>query len=528
MSIFTPTIRYIQPGNSVTASVTNAPMLDLASRTIWLRDQLQNLQFSYEVITILEAPVVNEVTDWSVVYWDYQGFHKKSNGAYAPAVGEIIWENGEFVAGPKNYIVGVIGEVTGNADEKVGTLYLRGFIRQVATTQLLQSGQSITYGYPCYLTNDANNKGKVVTSAPYIQIIIGYYTPIGFVLCPYIRNLGETHHHYKFDLSDRTKWQDFGIYWLYPATELDPYPPLPYESAILEINGSSYVYGNNQDYYLDADGVKYIVSGGNPIPPSVGDPEDWDVFLYYLIPKSLNTSGITSLTSSNDIIEITTCGGNTSELILTSVNIIDEISTTSSDALVVKKITSDGIDGHLKIEKGPYVNKILAGNGIEISSSIGDVTVSLSQNETIRNVITDIALQNAKERIDGITTYIGFPKEIITEILCKFRISKACNTLSIYIDYIGKENSIQNTVCQLNLRYSIINSTGYIGNEGVLVTKQVPLPAGYIGKTRLYTKILSLTNIAANNIITLNVERDITDTYESEFGILFLEYICDI
>lgn len=524
--MFTPTIRYITDGQSVNATITNAPIEDLAARTIWLRDQILGLTGSYKVISVADAPVTDDVADWSAVYWNEVGTHSASNGAYSPGLAEVEWNDGNFQPGNKNFVAGVVGPVSGSAGAKTATLYVYGFLEQLASLNLLQAGQTVEYGTPCFLS--ASSAGKLVTydNRPSVEVILGFYTTTGFLINPYIRSLGETHLHYKFDLSDHTAWVNLGGSWLYPASNLQPYPPIPFESSILEVNGSNYKYGTTDDFYLDADGVHYLDVS---FPPAA---TNWDVFLYYLIPKSLTNTGVNSLVPGNDIAVIQNCalGGpdDVGDLKISVVNQIDEISSVKDRSLVPKKLSVNSITGHIEVELGPYVQSITAGEGASVSSSNGDVTISVLSADELRRPITDIALQNAKERVNGLLTYIGFPKTITTEILCKFKLPPSINAASsliIYCDYIG--NTSVAGIGSFNIKYFNIATNAYVLNSGTSIVGNIEFPTGYVQMTRKTVALLSIpaTSLSNSGILTLSIERDITDSYTGELGLLSLEYL---
>jgi len=531
MVTFTPTVTQINDGQDVKALIVNKPLGDLDQRTLWLREQVRNIQSAYRVISVPNVPVTDDVVDWNAVYWNPSGSHNESPlGAFSPAVAEVIWDGANFVPGDRNYVAGVVGTVTGTVGLRRATLYLHGLIEQVASQGLLKSGQTLVYGKPVYLTTDATAAGKGEITQPTIEVQLGKYVPEGLLVNPYIRNLGETHLHYKFDLSDNTEWSGTGP-WLYPAANLQPYPPIPFESAVLLVNGLYYSYGTSADFYLDATGV---ILTNSTYPPAA---TNWDVFLHYIIPKSLTGAGVTTLTPGNDIIQIQSCtpGGlpDVGDLKISAVNVIDEVTAVSSRTLVVKKIETNASTGHLEVDTGPYVQKLVAGPGVALSpvGGTGEVTVSVVSADQINKRIIDIALNNAKERIEGLTSFIGFPKTITTEILCKEKLPEGVNQgveLKIYCDYLGVVSAAGTGT--FNILYRITDLDGNVTGSGVATTGNLIFPDGYSAYTRKYAQLFSIPGSAlfSSGILSFSVERDITDTYSDEVGILVLEAVVTV
>ena len=199
---------------------------------------------------------------------------------------------------------------------------------------------------------------------------------------------------------------------------------------------------------------------------------------------------------------------------------------------VINTMESDPLTGEVNLSMGPFVQKLSAGPGVSLSPEVGqgDVTISIVSSGEIRGVVTDIALQNAKERVDNLLTFIGFPKTVESEILCKVLLPASLNSAAnfdLYFEYRGEASASSATTGGFTLTYYNIAPDGFTSSTGNTVTTTVDFPTGYSAKTRKTKLVASIpgTALSSNGILTFSVERNIADAYTDEIGIIMIHYI---
>jgi hypothetical protein len=224
------------------------------------------------------------------------------------------------------------------------------------------------------------------------------------------------------------------------------YPPIPRNAATLVMNGvelSAYnIFPANADYAVGLATISWFNNGYGGVPW----PRDWvsvaspgsDVYqqqlLFHLVRMAAGNTGlVTSLRSSTGSpIKVLQCG--TTEPATTGDLELDlDLNLEIEDANLAGWRAVKSISGQ-KLRRGPVVEKILPGSGIDISSSAGApagqgiVTISTSTNAYAGEFET-VALENAKQDVIGMFPYIrllgwttGDTNNTPTAFIGKFRV----------------------------------------------------------------------------------------------------------
>ncbi len=224
------------------------------------------------------------------------------------------------------------------------------------------------------------------------------------------------------------------------------YPPIPRNTATLVMNGvelSAYnIFPDNADYAVGLATLSWFNNGYGGVPW----PQDWvsidspgsDVYqlqmLFHLVRMAAGDTGlVTSLRpSTGSPIRVLQCGttesGTTGDLELDL-----DLNLEIEDANLAGWRAVKAIAGQ-KLRRGPIVEKIMAGSGIEISQSAGAplgqgiVTISTASNQFSGEFET-VALENAKQDVIGMFPYIrllgwttGSSSNTPTAFIGKFRV----------------------------------------------------------------------------------------------------------
>ncbi len=210
-----PRITLIEDGEPVSQATTNRPTQQLAGQTLHLKQLVSNLETNSGRLIFSGAALTSDVIVGDVVYFD------SFENAYAPALAEttVNTADGEYVAGPRSYVVGVVIAKDG----------LVGDILQVGRIDLNSISGSLVQGMVEDPVNDpfvpsryylsSKIPGKITRHVVYPNVQIGYITTEECHIAPLQKDLFETHRHYSFPLLarpsasqnfDQTGWNNFG------------------------------------------------------------------------------------------------------------------------------------------------------------------------------------------------------------------------------------------------------------------------------------------------------------------------------
>ena len=184
-----PSVRYIEDGMQVNADITNRPLRDLTERTNWLKDQIDNVLLDNTRIMVTEVKCSDEVKDSQLVYLD------PDTGLWAPAVAEVITQEGQQYISKKAYIQGIAKNIQGAPGSKYCDVYFFGIITGLNLINFLEENE-IRIGVPLYLTGKNTKAGQCTYQAPAIEIFIGKFIEEDkFLFTPDTRTLTDRHRH---------------------------------------------------------------------------------------------------------------------------------------------------------------------------------------------------------------------------------------------------------------------------------------------------------------------------------------------
>ena len=508
-----PDTRFIINGQPVDSSSTNKPILDLIERTDYLKDQIDGLSYNAENNRRSNVDCDDSCIDSQLVYLD------ATTKKWKPSLFVINDSSGttDYVLNNSSFAQGLIKNISGVAGERKGDIYITGYVVNINPTNLMESAPA-EVGVPYYLSG--TQEGKITIIRPSKGgVFIGKFASLTtFLLSLNVSHDAESHHHQWMTL-DGSKFQDLGSdEWLYPASEIASFPPTPLESSMLYVNGSLYYYGNS--FSIDPDGLHYFSSD---YPPS-SDINIFNAMLFFVQISSSGNGLVYELHPKTSNVEITDCDtGDDSSSGRLGISVINEIESHLNQMghNVVKRIQSSD-DGIIHVFFGNVVESVLGGTGIEAINNNGNIIVS-SQNPYADGIIeiSDIVLLGAREKIhpQNQVSYICFPSNISTGIICKFRVNNDCNK---DIDVFAYIFGLSDTEIA-NGRFSIENSIHQIGKP-VGTSTNVSIREFNINSNIVDTKMFTLKqdNLSSGAIVNFKITRDISDAYSSDIGILFL------
>jgi hypothetical protein len=182
-------IKQIIAGEDVSAAVTNRPTGQIAQRTEYLYERLQELLSSEALfahdVNLEEAALVGDV-----VYWD------ATSETYKRAIAALGYSEaaGYWTISESSYAVGMVYEKTSNT---TGHIVTAGFVSDFDLTDTIV-GDSTAAG-PYFLS--MTNPGKVTTIQPPVGVFVLYNRDgESFHFGPTPRDVLEDHIHYRYDL----------------------------------------------------------------------------------------------------------------------------------------------------------------------------------------------------------------------------------------------------------------------------------------------------------------------------------------
>ena len=245
--------------DSVDAIVTNKPLQELAERTEYLKERLDN-DARGEGVVVYAAPIDSAVNVGDAVYWNF------SKELYKQAIASAVdSDTGQLRTADSAYVRGI---VIRKLSTSTADILVNGFFRNLTIND--ESNTPLTAGH-YYLSS--THAGKLTKSRPAVGIYVCAVMGTDVFVSPTPREVLEEHIHYKFDLAtnpagdtacvgdtvtisnaDNTKlgWLPandsifqslaprgavFGYNWTKDATLASVWPPQPVGSAYVELNG---------------------------------------------------------------------------------------------------------------------------------------------------------------------------------------------------------------------------------------------------------------------------------------------------
>jgi hypothetical protein len=517
MSQYPRTVRKPVDGQPVSSAVSGRGLFDLEQRTDYLYDRFQNFVVDSQNVYLLDEPCVDTVLDSHLVYFDI--YKKKWSPAFAELSPNL---SSEYKAIKESYVLGLAKNVNGSVGQRKCDIYVSGIIKDITVSNFFESGLSES-GKVLYLTNNETNQGKCTEVEPGLAIIIGtMLNQKDLIFFPQYLSLDRSHKHYFFQ-TEYSKYQDLGGgTWLYPHTEFPVFPPNPFTSCVYIVNKQVYTYG--VDFTVDSDGLKY---SGMPAP----DPDEAVFYgvLYYLMPTSHFEVGVASLAPKDDTVIITSSStgvdDTTGNLEIQCVPQIELHSDSNYGSSVVKNIVEE--NGHILLQKGPVVERLIAGNNIKLSSEQGQVAIESMPDRGIYKTVTDIMLSNAKENIssNSLLTYISFPNGMRSGIRCKV----LCPNYSIIESNYNFRirffsDTVSGGITRFNIQYQILKPDGSIfGGINNLAKEISMLDSNNVHKSiNLFS--IDKTKLEPNSVLLFNIFRDGGDSHNGSFNMILLEY----
>ncbi len=320
--------------------------------------------------------------------------------------------------------------------------------------------------------------------------------------------------------------------WLYSGLELDPFPPIPFESSILVLNGHVLEFGT--DYFVDTDGVHLEIATGGPSDDGLTEFQ-----LFYLFPLGQGTAGVTALKSGTDNVRIDNCspGGppDTGNLRISVFETIDVLSETLKTNRAIKTLEVDPVTGHLQVRKGPAVEQLLAGTGISLepTDGVGCVTVSSTGAMETLTHIPHIVLRNAKESIKNLTSYIEMPEGIRSAFFGKIKLPTTLDTsqsLDLVFEMIAETSVLSTaTSVKFELSYHILDSgtPDSLNKSKLTLTSTVGLPFPYSAFEIFPRTVFQIpgSQLKPEGTLSFLLKRlDEDDSYDDSVGIVHALY----
>jgi len=318
--------------------------------------------------------------------------------------------------------------------------------------------------------------------------------------------------------------------FLIDKVEFDPFPPIPYDSTEMVLNGHLLEYG--VDYDMSIDGLNYLSA---EYPPSF---EMFDVTVYYIQPISKSSPGVTLLKSATPNVQITNCSpGGPADSGNLQIGVIPSIvfsSLIAAGTLAIKSLVVNQTTGEITATAGPMVEQLIAGPGVSLSPSggKGKVTVTATAADELREEIPDILLQNAKQSFHNLTPYIEFPEGSKSAFIGKIRLPATINTgipLRFLFEMIGETDTATADTIMFELEYNIVDVslTESILKPKQVAAKTVVMAADYVAYNTFTAIVMEIagSQLVPNATLSFSLRRlDTLDTYEGNVGIINPQY----
>jgi len=410
------TIPPIQEEDQVKAAVVNKSINAVAERTDYLRAVLDDVN-SAEFIYVRMVAVSTATKQGHLVYWD------SANNVFNSAIAE--WDgillNSDGTLKPADSAV-VIGVLVNKFTATTGSIVLGGFLQDFADLENL-FGTAAPVAGTYYLSGDT--AGQVTQTVPPLAILSVVYDGNGNLWIPTVRFEHSTHDHKKYELDDAlwltanvTNFPDYDI----PAGATFGYDLVNATEEIREIftlypGIASFTYVDTQAGIPDSE---IYINENNIWWTSVLAPAA-DIYTWLTAPNSHGPNIVRAIESATpETLSVTLLNG-----LATLTKVDFDTTTDTSGYTVVKDITNDN-----EKELGPVVERIIAGEGLDIVSSsaptAGQGVVELALTDFSSRYIDAslIDLNNALQYIVDDVVYSTFPADRESSMLGVAEVSK--------------------------------------------------------------------------------------------------------
>ena len=471
-------VRRYSDGQSIDAATLNIPVEDLVSRTDYLKSLLDGFGDPFASVIISNLTYdESEVSIGDVVYIDADTSYS-ANPINVHLAKSVVDAMDALASYKSSFAIGIVSSIQTTTKCSV-TIY--GQVKNLGIANLTDD-QSDTPGV-YYLSGRTAGKITMYPSGP--QVLIGTFLKDRCFLTPNHKSFAESHIHRSVKLStqiltgsditsDSTEgWvaEDGGgyKYKMAKGSMLDKfYPPIPRQCASLVINGVEL-----QSKNIDPQGGVYLIDDD-----TIHMDKNWfessnsqiDKITFHFIRGIQGNQGpVTSLRpKEGSPIKITECG-TTTPAVVGDLEIDVDLNIEDEDAnepgfFVYKKWDTN----KHKFKKGPVVERVVAGNGIEISyenskyPGQGSVTIGVADSNTSGEFDTT-ALQNAKQEMLGLFPYIKLPSYVEAvpyAFVVKFQVpvnlpNKEYN-IRFYASMFGSADLTYNAQLPLGFQYNIL------------------------------------------------------------------------
>ena len=395
------------------------------------------------------------------------------------------------------------------------------------------------------LVYDKNHKALVVTDSYWNNA--AYWTPktlkngLQVMVIPYaldgtaaIGDILANNDSWSYQLVDEAPGTKFMYNVAMHGELLQVYPPIPFGEGSLVLNGveldSFDVFPDHYTYRLGLTGLYWVNNkyGYVPWPASWSDyltpvaAETVQNMVFHNVRMAIgNTSVVTSLRPApNSPVRIYKCGtadsGTVGDLAIDVDLSLSELNANMEGYTVFKSVRNN------QLLKGPVVSEVIAGPGIAVSSPAGvpagrgKVMVSLSNGAGLGGEFEDIALENAKQEMLGMFSYIrllGWNTRLTTNIntgfTAKFKVPTVIQgnyRVLVYMTVFGEEDIASpldpedSTIKRAGLEFSYSVLHDYLHpsgtnpydnlRDGIIVppsTRLVSIPIGSTSTSPTYT-----------------------------------------
>ena len=471
-------VRRYSDGQSIDAATLNIPVEDLVSRTDYLKDLLSGFGDPFASVIISNLTYdESEVSIGDVVYIDADTSYS-ANPINVHLAKSVVDAMDSLASYKSAFAIGIVSSIQTNTKCSV-TIY--GQVKNLAITNLTDD-QSDTPGV-YYLSGRTAGKITMYPSGP--QVLIGTFLKDRCFLTPNHKSFAESHIHRSVKLStqiltgdditsDSTEgWvaEDGGgyKYKMAKGSMLDKfYPPIPRQCASLVINGVE-LQSKNIDpqggvYFIDDDTIHMDKNWFES-----SDSQIDKITFHFIRGIQGNQGPVTSLRpKEGSPIKITECGTTTPAVvgdleIDVDLNIEDDDANESGFFVYKTWDTKEH-----KFKKGPVVERIVKGNGIELSYGNSDypgqgtVTISVADSNTSGEFDTT-ALQNAKQEMLGLFPYIKLPSYVEAvpyAFVVKFQVPVNLPNkeydIRFYASMFGSADLTHNAQLPLGFQYNIL------------------------------------------------------------------------
>jgi len=392
---WTANIKKIGDTDEVSAAVINVPIQQLASRTEYLKVVIENAT-SNEFNYLNNVAIVGQMEVGQAVYWDAEA------RAFAPTLAkwqESLTEAGSLQIAESTVFIGIL---VNKFTKFTGSVISGGRIKDFENIDVLFGESNPEAGM--YYLSDVS-PGQVTKTSPPMSALALIYDGDSSIMIPSINADRSTHDHITISLTDQwidatdTLWETWEIEIPTGAIygyRIDTMTDSQKRAFSLYIGKATFVDKSTgtikYDYFLNQDTFW-----------TTSVPVD-DVEVHIAVPHSHGPNVIRAIQS--DSLSLKEDNG----LVTIDLTDLDIVSAEEEDITIVKAISSK------QAQVGTTVNKIIAGDGIEVDKSQGNVSVSLTEFNTRYIDPAIINLNRAVQLTDNKKIYVAFPAAIESSI----------------------------------------------------------------------------------------------------------------